>query len=226
MGDELDILHVPLYSYAESDHLAGVTRGTSKRWIDGYEYWSADGNRIVLPPVTLVEYEHNGISFLDLIEIRAIGNLKAAGFSLRNIRDIALTCQQMFGETHPLVTLRFRTAGPDIFVPSNGSLIEVGKKKGQHAWKEFLAPFLQDVEYEHEMARRWYPLGKANLVVVDPDYGFGLPVTRNSGVRREIIQERFQVGDSVDQIAQDFNMHRDEVEQALRFESKLATKAA
>ena len=29
----------PLYGFAEADRLAGVTRGTSRRWLKGYRYW-------------------------------------------------------------------------------------------------------------------------------------------------------------------------------------------
>jgi len=53
---------------------------------------------------------------------------------------------------------------------------------------------------------------------LDPDYAFGFPVIRNSGVRTEIILERFQAGDLHDQIAQDFNVDPIEVERALQFE--------
>lgn len=226
MANEVDFLRLPLYNYAESDYLAGVTRGTSKRWVDGYEYWDTRGMKVVRPPVTAREREQGGISFLDLIEIRAIGNLKAAGFSLKEIRNIVLTCQQIYKVEHPLVTLRFKVSGRDIFVHQSGDLVEVGKRRGQYAWYDFLAPFLRDVEYEHELARRWYPLGMDKLVVVDPDYGYGLPVVRRSGVRTEIVFERFQVGESIQEIAEGFNLQREEVEQALQFESRLVKKPA
>lgn len=227
--EDLEFVRLPLYSYAESDYLASVTRGTSKRWIDGYEYWDARGNRVVRPPVTLQANDHAGISFLDLIEIRAIGNLKVAGFSLRKIRDIVLACQQIFKVEHPLVTFQFKVSGRDIFVPEhrdNEVLVDVGRQRGQYVWHDVLAPFLEDVEYEHDLARRWYPLGTDKLVVVDPDYGYGLPVVRETGVRTEILFERFQVGESIQEIAEGFNLQAEEVEQALQFESRLAKKPA
>lgn len=226
MRDESELLRLPLYGYAESDYLAAVSRGTSKRWIGGYEYWNPHRNRVVQPPVTALNREAGGISFLDLIEIRAIGNLREAGFSLREIRSIVLNCQRILDVDHPLVTLQFKTSGRDIFVQEGRELVEVGKLRGQRAWYDFLAPFLQDVEYEHRLARRWYPLGVDKLVVVDPDYGYGLPVVRDSGVRTEIVFERFQVTGSMQEVAEDFKLRPEEVEQAIQFETRLITKRA
>ena len=56
-------------------------------------------------------------------------------------------------------------------------------------------PFLKDLEYHNEFARRWYPLGKDEPVVIDPDYSFGLPVVVGSGVRTESIAEQYYAGD-------------------------------
>ncbi len=88
------------------------------------------------------------------------------------------------------------------------------------AWTDVLEPFLHDLDYdaELELANRWWPLGKVIPIVVDPDYGYGFPVIVKSGVRTEIILERFQAGDLEDQIAKDFNVERIEVERALQFE--------
>mgnify|MGYP003947620521 CR=1 FL=1 len=54
--------------------------------------------------------------------------------------------------------------------------------------------------------------------MVDPDYGFGYPVIADSGVRTEIILERFKAGDLEKQIAEDFNVDPIDVERALQFE--------
>lgn len=37
----------PSYNYADSDYLAGVSRGTSKRWLEGYSYPADDGSPMV-----------------------------------------------------------------------------------------------------------------------------------------------------------------------------------
>jgi hypothetical protein len=51
----------PLYGFAESDRLAGVTRGTSRRWLKGYRYWYADESRMALP-ITPERDQPDGVS--------------------------------------------------------------------------------------------------------------------------------------------------------------------
>ena len=213
-----DGVSIPLYSYADADYLAGVSRGTSKRWLTGYRYWAPDGQRVVQPPVTPGTEGVGLVSFLDLVEIVAIGRLKEVGFSLKAIRQVVFNCQEILGLARPLTTLKFKTDGREIFVDKGPILLEVGRRKGEQAWNEFLEPFLHNLDYAHEIARRWWPLGRENRVVVDPDYGYGFPVVANSGVRTEIILERFRAGDLKDRIAQDFKLDPVEVERALQFD--------
>jgi uncharacterized protein (DUF433 family) len=218
IGAERNRVSRPLYSYADADYLAHVTRGTSKRWIEGYQYWDKHGERVVQPPITPGTDGHGAISFIDLVEIAAIGRLRSVSFSLKSIRRIVSNCQELLHVSRPLTTLKFKTDGREIFVDQGDVLLEVEKRKGQRAWSDFLEPFLEELDYGPEFARRWWPLGKDKPIIVDPDYGHGFPVIKNSGVRTEIILERFQAGDLNDQIAKDFNISEIEVERALQFE--------
>ena len=144
---------------------------------------------------------------MDLVEVVVIGRLKEEGFRLRRIRQINEYCQQVLSASRPLVTERFRTDGRDVFVmASNGYLLDVLHGAGMQAWDEVLDPFLDTLDYEDELARSWWPRGKEEPVVVDPDYGFGLPVISGSGVRTEIIAERRRAGDTDEKIADDFGV--------------------
>jgi uncharacterized protein (DUF433 family) len=214
----------PLYSYADADCLAEVSRGTSKRWLTGYVYVNPQGERVERPPVTAGIKDHGAVSFIDLIEIVAIGGLKEVGFTLNQIRKIVAECQSELGVPRPLTTLKFKTDGREIFVSEGDTLLGLGRRKGQRAWNDILGPFLEELDYYEAFASRWWPLGKDKPIVVDPDYGYGLPTVVNSGVRTEIILERFEAGDLQKQIAEDFNLAPEEVERALQFELK--TRAA
>ena len=54
--------------------------------------------------------------------------------------------------------------------------------------------------------------------MVDPDYGFGFPVIADTGVRTEIIAERYKVGETPEEIANDFAVGVPQVADALRYE--------
>lgn len=223
--ETLERLLIPRYSYAEADRLANVSRGTAKRWLTGYVYVAAHGERVQLPPVTkrARAAAQDGVSFLDLVELAGIGRLKKiGGFDLPRIRQIILNSQKQFGVDHPLAYLRFKIGGRDAFVETADRLVDVLRHKGRQAWSEVLSPFLDTLDYiDNTVAYRWWPDGKDNVVVVDPEYGYGLPVIAGSGVRTELVLERFNAGENREQIAEDFSISPEEVDHALRFETRL-----
>ena len=208
----------PLYSFAEADRIAGVTPNTSRRWLKGYSFWYED-ERHEMPPVTPTAETKEAVNFVDLMEVAAIGKLRKKGFSFKRIRKINATARFYLQKHRPLVTETFKIKGRDIFVDDGfGILVNVGHEAGMQAWDEVLDPFLETVEYEGEIVRRWWPLGKDVAGLVDPDYGFGLPVIEGTGVRTEIIAERHRAGDSSDEIAYDFDVTPKQIKDALRWE--------
>jgi uncharacterized protein (DUF433 family) len=221
MGTIAELVTSPLYNYAEAEHLARVPRGTAKRWLRGYRYALGE-LQVSRPPVTPGREDAGAVTFTDLIELIVIGRLKELRFSLPQIRRIVQNCQAILGVPHPLSSLRFKTGGMEFFVDQGDTLIEVGRRRGQQAWNDVLAPFLQELEYAGDLAHRWWPLGREGGVMVDPDYGFGLPVVADAGVRTEIIAEQFQAGQPIARIAEWFNLTSEKVEQAVRFESQRA----
>ena len=208
----------PLYSFAEADRIAKVPSNTSRRWLKGYSFWY-EGERRTMPPVTWAPEPKEAVSFVDLMEVATIDKLRKKGFSFRQIRKINVTARFYLKTLRPLVTETFRVLGRDIFVDEGfGILLNVGNKAGMQAWDEVLDPFLDTVEYEGEIVRRWWPLGKDVEVLVDPDFGFGLPVVQGVGVRTEIIAERYRAGDSTDEISYDFDVSTKQIKDALRWE--------
>lgn len=208
----------PLYSFAEADRIVRVSPGTSRRWLKGYSF-RYGGERRAMPPVTPGPGEQEAVSFIDLMEVAAVSELRRKRFSYKRIRQINAYCRIYLKERRPLVTQKFKVAGQDIFLDADFDvLVDVGREAGMLAWREVLEPFLEDVEYENDLARRWWPLGKKHMVVVDPDYGFGLPVVEGTGVRTEIIAERYRAGDNAEEIAYDFDVSPTQIKDALQWE--------
>jgi uncharacterized protein (DUF433 family) len=152
------------------------------------------------------------------VELAAIREFRARGFSIPAVREIVAYCRLELGSERPLVSVAFKTGGREVFIQAGEALLDVSRRRGQAAWNEILEPYLQSLDYRGDWAARWWPTGRASGVILDPTVGFGMPVMEGSGVRTEIVFERFAAGDLPGQIADDFGLDEDSVARALQFE--------
>ena len=63
-------------------------------------------------------------------------------------------------------------------------------------------------------------------VVIDPSLAFGRPVAMKKAIRTATIAERFNLGESISSLADDYAMTVQDVEEALRYERRPRTQAA
>ena len=97
--------------------------------------------------------------------------------------------------------------------------------------RETLQALLKRVEQDEQgLAIRLFPFSRrasANapaiedspkLVVIDPRVAFGRPVLVGTGVTTSTIAERFDAGESIEDLAADYGRSRGEIEEALRCE--------
>ncbi len=59
---------------------------------------------------------------------------------------------------------------------------------------------------------------EARPIVIDPRIAFGRPVVQRKGISTSAIAERIDAGESVDDIASDYELGPSEIEQAIVYE--------
>jgi uncharacterized protein (DUF433 family) len=70
------------------------------------------------------------------------------------------------------------------------------------------------------------PLADGQLVVVDPQRGFGAPVLVGTGIKTEDVWSRFSAGESIRDLAEDYRLSVTQIESALRLEAALLEPVA
>jgi uncharacterized protein (DUF433 family) len=58
-------------------------------------------------------------------------------------------------------------------------------------------------------------------VMIDPRISFGRPVLAGTGIPTAILAERYKAGDSIDELAEDYNCDRLQIEEGIRCELQL-----
>ncbi|HBS29583.1 MAG TPA: DUF433 domain-containing protein [Phycisphaerales bacterium] len=217
-------LGVGIYSIGEASRLTGVSHRRVSGWVRGY---STIGRAETSPLVgsDLARSDRTvELSFADLLEVRFVSTLRDRGLSMTRIRRASERAAEILQCRHPFITHEFLTDGRTLFLEVAGELGDadlVDLAESQQVFRTLVRPHLEGVEFDGGNPRRWWPLGKARRVVIDPDRSFGRPITRDSGVPTQVIAcfaERF--GDA--RAASWYGAPAAEVRDAVKFERSLA----
>ena len=90
--------------------------------------------------------------------------------------------------------------------------------KGQFAWDDIIGARLKEFDYDRsDIAIRWRVAGTDSPIVIDPQIAFGTPTI--GGTPTWIVRERWEAGESIEDISDDFRLEKPDVTRALNFES-------
>lgn len=229
-----NLLVVGLYAPAEVSDLLGIPLSTVHRWIEGYSFPLARHFRAKKPPLfapALPRVEGRlTLTFLDLVQLRVVRAFREARVPLQRIRAAAEVAGDLFGTSHPLAHLRSKTEGKgvwsDIRVADEREVIELSAA-GQRAFPEMVEESLKEISYATEtgLADRWFAAGPGGGVVLDPEVAFGAPVVVGANVPTRVIWGQSQAEPDVDRLASWFRLEVRQVQDALRYEQRLARAA-
>lgn len=162
--------------------------------------------------------------FHTLIELYAVAFLREKGVPMPAIRRARDELSRRFETAHPFALKGLLLSGRDILKElGDGALLELGKS-GQTAFEQVLAPFCEKLEFDREtgLASAFFPDGRKSSVVVDPKRAFGKPVIFGTATPTETIAALIRAGESKEQVAEDYRLKPEQVEDAWRFENRAA----
>ena len=228
-----------IYTLTDAARLIHGDRKAIKRWLFGYDYVhrSAGGEgrkQYHSHPLWISEYsgEQLGekvIGFRDLLELRIVREFVAHGVPLLVVRRCLEFARLEFGiGEYALSTRRFFTDGKTIFheVLHGSDEPEIlDLRSRQYVIRDIIKPSLYaGIEYEGQVARRWYPEGQRRRnVVIDPAVQFGKPIIEETGVPTETLYGTYLAeGRDEKVVARIFEVDPRHVRAAVQFEERLA----
>lgn len=207
-------LRLPAYLVQDAARYSGISVQTVNNW------QKAQGQYV---PALANREKGASLSYLQLVELRFVAAMRKAGVPLRKIRAAREYLAQRFAADHPFATLRLKTNGQDILLDLEESeghafkgTVLVANKGGQYSWKAIIGDTFQEFDYEKDLAMRWHVAGRSSPVVIDPRVAFGAPTV--SGVPTWALRGRWESGEPIDEIAEDFKLTKLEVRAAVEFE--------
>lgn len=214
----------PMYSFSEAAHLAHVSPSTVRNWLLGYTTKQRE-----VPPLFKVTLEQGArCSFLQFIEIVVAAQFrKAERVSFQTVRRAYENAQQEWNLEYPFAHLQLRALGGHIVriirQCEPRTSFQAIDQLGQWTLPGLVQETIDQLDYEYELAARWYPIGKHIPIVVDPRISAGVPVVLGRGVTIQVIHKRFKAGQRIGFIAEDFELKDSVVEEVVRYAERVAT---
>ena len=202
-------LHLPSYPVSEAARYVGVHRNTVTAWINN------------LPE----RAKGTPLSYLELVEMAFVASFRRLEVPFERIRGVRMFLGLGAGSDCPFATRAFKTEGCRALMAFRGyssskawNGVIVSDSHGRSAWTELMRERFAAFDYEHEIAIRWHLAGRDSQVAIDPRIAFGAPMV--SGLPTRILLGRFDSGETVPEIADDFDIDETAVRDALAFENR------
>lgn len=223
----------PLYRAAEAARLVGVHPTTFRNWAYGYERRFTNRPDVHQPPVvTAVKGGHGlAVPFVGLAEGMVLAAFRQAGLPLQRVRRAVTVLAEELGLEHVLASRSLYTDGANVLYDfaehyddeDLGGLVIV--EGGQRVFRPIIDRYLKRITFSagDGLAERLIlPTTAEPILEVDPTSGFGQPRFIHGGAPLASVKARVEAGESLDEVARDYELDRHELEQALRIADPVA----
>lgn len=215
---------LPSYSPLEAAHSLALAASTVRVWSVGLKYQQGGQQKFMRPLIAPAQSKPLTLSFWNLVEVYVLATIRRKHeVSMPKVRTALSYVKNELGVSRPLIGQDFFTDGAHLFVERYGKLINASKH-GQEAMESVLRSSLERIERDEQgLALRIYPwlhepATEPRVVEIDPFRAAGRLVIANTGIPTEALAERWRAGESIEELAADYDLKKDQIEAALRWE--------
>ena len=164
------------------------------------------------------------IPFGGLAEGMMLAAMRRSGVSLQHIRIAVGVLERELGVAHALASRRLYTDGAKVLFDYAESAREEDLEhltvvvSGQRVFVSVVQDYLKRITYGDDgwAARGVLPMTERSILVVDPKRSFGQPIFLRGAVRVEDVVDRWKAGEPLADVASDFGVPVEDVEDVLR----------
>ncbi|HTW11303.1 MAG TPA: DUF433 domain-containing protein [Solirubrobacteraceae bacterium] len=234
MSNVVDLLLRPVYSLPQVDRVLGLHAGTARRWIDGYDRSGKHYEPVVREETTGDE----AVTWGEFVETRLLSEYRDAGVPMVHMRPAVIALREELQTQYPLASARtwldvqgqelVRKVQEKVGLEQRLALVVV--RTGQQVmWSNEADAFSRSIEWTEHTVNGQVERLRADVdfpdVVLDPLRGFGEPVIRGRNVATEILGELYNAGETVQGLAETYELDPALVDEAVRYEFRIAKSA-
>ncbi|MDE2769555.1 MAG: DUF433 domain-containing protein [Bacteroidota bacterium] len=172
-----------------------------------------------------VSPDDRALNFLQLSEAFAIAYMRRTlGISLPKIRQASEYLKNSLGIPYPLVNPGIRV-GTDVYFKNARDILLNASSYGQVESEELIGQYIDRLKFGEEdhlpdVVHLWIPGRERKGVQIDPRIRFGQPTVAGTGISVAVVQDRYEAGESAEDIAASYEISYARVEDALAYAAR------
>jgi uncharacterized protein (DUF433 family) len=217
----VNVLDREMYTEAEAARLLRVPQNTLNYWLEGGEQRGRQ-----YKPVIRVQPRGSraSVTWAEFVEAGLLREYRRThGVPMAELRAFIDRIRQEFGVPYPLADRHPYVSGKELLSEAqdaaglSADFCLVAVVRGQYVLTPPADSFYKRVTWEGDTAAAWRPHDDPHSpVLMRPDSRFGRPSVK--GISTEAIWEHSEAGETVDDIASEFDLADDDVRWALAYE--------
>lgn len=220
-----DPREVPRYTLTEAAGYLRLPPATLRAWIFGRPYPKLTGRGFSAGLIRIPDPDDGRLSFLNLVEAHVLCALRRRHeVPMSAVRKATEYMRKGHGVERLFLRRGLQAGMGRLFIEQYGQLLNIGEE-GQLAIMDMLRAYLERVGRDSEgKPFRLFPVTRDEalrspmVILIDPRISFGSPVIAHRAVKTSTVASRFDAGESVVAIAEDYGLEAHEVEEAIRYE--------
>ena len=216
------MMETPIYGLTEAAQYLRVPLTTLR-------YWAQGGGSV--PPLIKLS-EPARLTFANLLEGYMLSSMRAIyDVRIPKVRKALITLAKHVQHKHPLIEQAFETNRRDLFIEHLGKKVNLSKDE-QILIPGVMELYLERIERDPRGLFKLYPFvmgprpNEPRLILINPAVGFGKPVIAGTGISTAVVASRFNARESIDDLAPEYGVKPQQIEEAIRWEQRTAAVAA
>jgi uncharacterized protein (DUF433 family) len=216
----VDLREIAIYTPAEVAYFLDIKESTLRSWILGRRY--GPSRKFFPPLITPADSEARHLSFYNLAEAHILSMTRTVhDVKIKSIRSAIHELHRIGESAHPLLSYDFFTEGKDLFIKAIEHTINLSLA-GQLALKPIMDQYLARIERDEQFnPLKIYPVvgpgADKRIVSIMPFVSSGQPTIDGEGIPVSAVWSRYRAGETVDYIADDYDISVPQVEGALSY---------
>jgi uncharacterized protein (DUF433 family) len=206
-----------IYTIPDISRLLNIDRRKVNRYIS--EYWDERMGRKLFRDTYSwsTDKRNKAVNFYVLIELYTFFQLQEKGVNTKTILKARNEIAKDLNIEYPFATAGLLTDGKRIWYEFKDDIVNADGSS-QTNFVKIIQNFAEKIEFrENDLAKRFWPAGKDNSVIIDPHHQFGQPVIKGTNITAQALFSMYRSGEPLEAISVLYDISEKELNDAINF---------